>query len=185
MEFEALRALCHAILLNAGAYRWTLHGLGMLRLYLQDARLHVWDSHFAQPGVSTIHTHPWDFRSLVISGTINNRRYTYSDNGIPHRYQTIHCGEGGGLVGSPEGCRLHTLPIQTKTRGDHYHQLAHEIHESLPADGTVTYVARQKGGEYAKVFWPEGREWVSAEPREATLSEVLEITQRALGVWDR
>lgn len=51
---------------------------------------------------------------------------------------------------------------------------------------TVTVMKKDPtGDESARVFWPEGSEWVSAEPRRATAEEVRAITQHALQRWFR
>lgn len=64
------KLLVKAVLEHAQVYTWQLQGLGMLRLYLNKAtRLHVWHSGFSVPGASTIHTHPWDFKSEVVAGS--------------------------------------------------------------------------------------------------------------------
>lgn len=65
-----------------------------------------------------------------------------------------------------------------------YHQIASEVHLSDPIDGTVTFNERQRVGEdVARVFWPVGTQWVSAEPRTATAEEVDFITKFALSKW--
>lgn len=47
------------ILSNPENFKWSIQGLGMLRVYLSDeVRLHIWDSRFKVPGVSPLHNHP-------------------------------------------------------------------------------------------------------------------------------
>lgn len=185
------KLLVKKILEKPSGHDWSLQGFGMLRLYLSDeVRLHVWDSRYAVDDVSTVHTHPWDFRSLVVAGEIINRRFDeYETPGSEFRSldgfrrQTIKCGEGGGLVGTPEDVWLRGGTPEVYLEGESYVQAAHEIHASLPRDGTVTIVTREfkEDTEHAYVYF-EG-EWVSAEPRRATLGEVITICRRSLERW--
>ncbi len=58
------------------AFEWSLQGFGMLRLYLsKEVRLHVWDDRYAVKNVTTIHTHPWHFRSTVLFGELTDVLY--------------------------------------------------------------------------------------------------------------
>jgi hypothetical protein len=72
--------------------------------------------------------------------------------------------------------------------GDVYQQMASEIHESQPEDGTVTIMERPKGPdftEHAFVYWDIDRGpigWVSAEPRRATHEQVFRASVLALDV---
>lgn len=58
---------------------WSIQGFGMLRAYLADDqvyRLHIWDTEqMSVEDVSTVHDHPWDLDSRIISGTLRNQRY--------------------------------------------------------------------------------------------------------------
>lgn len=173
---------------------WTLQGLGMLRLYLTDdksVRLHVWDDRHAFPGASEMHTHPWDMKSTVLSGTVENIRYSechpqcIPPAGSPYCRQSIFCGEGGGLEGDPIAIGIVPFSPELYLRGDSYQQSAGEIHVSRPTLGAVTLVERSFRGDvdHAYVYWPADTEWVSAEPRPATLEEVREILSTALGGW--
>ena len=170
---------------------WSLQGFGMLRVYLSDTdRLHVWDSRFRARGVSTIHTHPWNFESLVVAGVIANRRYYLAprlEGGATHVASMLKCGEGGGLVGIP--WTVAVLPATPRPEvypyGARYVQRAAEVHESNAADGTVTLVRRRflEDPDHATVAWPKGETWGSAEPRRATREEVEAITSSALRWW--
>lgn len=170
---------------------WSLQGLGMLRTYL-DAdhrlRLHVWTEAGANEGVSELHTHPWDFTSIVIAGEVINRIYIKELSGAGDKEwqeQTIRCGEGGGLVGEPEIVKLTEKPLERYGSGETYSQYARQIHQSSPADGTVTIIKRTfgKDTEHAYVYFPVGDEWVTAEPRPATDEEAKTICDNALGKW--
>lgn len=205
-ECTAMREMVRRLLLDSvdrpGIRRWTVQGFGMLRCYLDDDkrfRLNVWDDDLAVPGVSTIHDHPWHFNSWIISGSFVNRRYVTevpisldpskpSDTDITGRVvdcMRIRTGEGGGPAGKIARGVLYQLPDEHYTAGDIYHQDAHEIHESLPLDGCVTLNDRCRlpDGEHALVFWSAGQKWVDAEPREATLGEIIRTLEYALNRW--
>lgn len=85
----------------------------------------------------------------------------------------------------PEPVRLHRMICERYFAGNSYSQKHDEIHESQPEDGTVTIVVRsfKQDTEHARVYWPKGNEWVSAEPRPATEKEVIDITRASLARW--
>lgn len=81
------KLLVKAILEKARAYKWSIQGFGMLRLYLSaEVRLHVWDSRFRVPGVTDIHDHSWDFESEVAAGEVLQRRYLVVPNAVDGDY---------------------------------------------------------------------------------------------------
>jgi hypothetical protein len=181
------KLLVKAILQKATDYKWSIQGLGMLRLYLSDdLRLHVWDDRYRVKNVSVLHTHPWAFDSVVVAGRIHQYRYeeVKLGEGLGYWVTTIKCGEGGGVTGEKEPVNLKRGPLETFHEGSAYRQWAHEIHESFPENGTVTLVTRhfQQDKDHARVFWPSG-EWVSAEPRTATRTEIMAIASNALERW--
>lgn len=209
---QSLRAVVRTILENAHEYAWTLQGFGMLRMNIAgydaiDYRLNVWHSAYRVKNVSLIHDHPWDFTSMVLSGQLNNLRYRVLDKptakSIEHVVASIKPGPGGGmLIGSQPRVKDYSaggVLDDAKTRSTYhlevereeeirtgwcYHQLASEVHLSDPADGTVTFNERHRVAEdVARVFWRVGTQWVSAEPRKATVEEVEVITQFALKKW--
>lgn len=188
------KLLVKAILEAAPAFKWQIQGLGMLRLYLSKAvRLHVWHSGFASPGVSTLHTHPWDFKSTVVAGQLENIRYKEHspldriESSTTREFNTslLHCGPGGGLKEDIRLVYLEQLPSEIYHEGESYTEKAEEIHESKPWDGTVTVVSRRfkPDEDHARVFWPVGTPWGSAIPRDASPEEVQVITQFALQRW--
>lgn len=186
------KPLVQNILENHGRHEWTIQGLGMLRTYLPgDLRLHVWSSTAEFEDVSKMHTHPWDFESRVIAGKVVNIRFTWPDpdggskSPICFQRQMIRCGQGGGIVGEPEEVSLIQGHAEGYLEGSVYRQQAHEIHVSLPKDGTVTLIQRSfhEDTEHAYVYFPIGEEWVTAEPRAATPEEVERICEAALSEW--
>lgn len=188
MNHLVTKQLVKMILKSAGSYSWSLQGLGMLRLYLsEEIRLHVWNFDFAFPNASTMHTHPWDFESLVVAGELEQTRYIENENieGDVFNTATILCGEGGCIMSEPEKIKLSSCPMEHYVEGQTYTERAEEIHESFPLKGTVTLVTRRfrQDRDHAKVFRKPDSGWVSAEPRSATDGEVEEITRLALERW--
>lgn len=180
------RALIRFILTNALKFEWSIQGLGMLRLYLSPSqRLHVWSREAKRTDVSTIHDHPWDFDSLIISGSIENLIFENVPQGLPHLRQQILCGPGGGVCGAPEEVGLICRTRTTYGSGWSYFQKAEVIHESEPSEGAVTLITRtfRPDTEHANVFYEAGKTWVSAEPRVATAAEIERITRSALDRW--
>ena len=169
--------LVRSILQNPHGFEWSIQGLGMLRLYLsREVRLHV-------PNVSEIHDHPWGFTSEVVFGRLINYRYVIDHvHGVPMNCRTLKCGPGGCLVGGQQVHYLRHSHKDVLEVGDTYEQRRDEIHASEPDDGTVTIITRRFEGDsdHARVFWPIGTEWGSAEPRKATRAEVDAITKNAL-----
>jgi hypothetical protein len=183
-EFNKL--LVRNILEYPTKFHWSVQGLGMMRVYLSRAvRLHVWDSELKIPGVSALHTHPWDMKSYVIAGRYKQHRYTKGYNGETFNEATIQCGENAHVIGDPVRVGLVEHDLEVYAEGDRYKQAASEIHLSLPEDGTVTIVERvfKKDTEHANVYWRGTGPWVDAQPRPATETEVQDITRRSLNKW--
>ena len=169
---------------------WTVQGLGMLRAYIDDnkeIRLHIWDKDLIVPEVSTIHTHPWEFTSYIISGEILDTKLVESKSefGQPYFKQSILCGEGGGLEGEPELVHLINKGGVLYRRGEQYCLWPDEIHDSQFKDGTVTIIQRKFGEDvdHAYVYWDEGEVWGSAEPRPAAKGEIERACNKALESW--
>lgn len=176
--------------------RWSVQGLGMLRLYMdekKEVRLHIWNSQIAaeymrQSGLrdwpSPMHDHPWDFKSTILAGKLYQCRYVPNDAGADYNFMTIQCGPGGCAKSQPEPIKLLCQPQEEYNPGDSYYQRADEIHISQPIDGTVTVIERtfHEDTEHARVFWQAGKEWVTAEPRDATPQEVLDFCTSALAM---
>lgn len=185
------KSLVKKILENPLGHCWTLQGLGMLRLYLDDGlRMHVWDDRYQVNDVSQMHTHPWNFKSTVVAGEVENLLFIESsdlnEEAIPYNKQKILCGEGGHLIDEPEKIWLVARRPQWYPEGYTYMELAEQIHVSRPKRGTVTIVEREflEDNDHAYVFWHDG-EWVSAEPRPALNDEILSICNNSLDIWFR
>ncbi len=189
-DTEHKQLLVRKILEGVRQYEWSLQGFGMFRLYLSKrTRLHVWVPSFAVPNVSTIHTHPWHFRSEVIAGSMVDRLYERSllrllpiSESATHHMQKIVCGPGGCAIGNPEPVVLRHVQDLTITVGKAYSLTAEAFHESIPSPGTVTIVDREflEDTEHAHVCFPFGTRWESAEPRRATQKEIDAMAEIAL-----
>jgi hypothetical protein len=172
---------------------WTVQGFGMMRCYIpgpvydKQYRLNIWDSTLMVPGVSTIHDHPWHFKSWIVNGPFHNIRFVEDHFcGDPFEYKLIKTGVDATLQEATRlRMNLRALPVETYNTGDTYYQAADEIHRSAPGFGTVTLNERTRvgDGEHARVFWPAGEEWVDAKPRSATEAEIFATTRLALSKW--
>jgi len=177
--------------------RWTLQGFGMLRRYFPgDWRLNVWDSRLRVLNVSLVHDHPWHFESLVLSGGLRNVRFLEflpTDSLLEaikgdrrlHRWSRLKPGAGGGLLADGGAVVLVEKVSEAYGPGFAYSQQRDEIHLSDPTDGCVTLNRRfdRLEADVARVFWPDGTEWVSAEPRPATAGELKSALEVALTGW--
>lgn len=170
------------MLANPYDLNWSIQGFGMLRAWLDPdgiERLHIWDTDLANPEVSTIHNHPWDFESRIIFGGLKNQRYQIDSPGempgsMAYRKAEILTGTGGGLL-KPESAPTIIAPYEAEVYSisETYQQYAEEFHESEPDKGTVTIIRRNfRHNRIATVCWPNGSKWVTAEPRAATKAEI-------------
>jgi len=182
-----IKLLVENILAHPREFNWSVQGLGQMRCYLApQVRLHVWDRALLVPGVSAIHTHPWDFKSTIIAGRMVNRRFLVSKTaGTEYNRVRIACGENAHVVGEAEVVHLIEQNLEQYFENGFYFQKAEEIHVSLPEDGTVTIVERQPktDTEHADIYWRGHGAWVDAKPRPATGDEVRAVTLRALETW--
>lgn len=187
MSPQMRAALVKSILERHLSYEWTQQGFGFFRTKLQGVgRIHVWDERVATPLVSTMHTHPWDFTSTVISGELVNHRFLPTCGPLRYLASRIATGEGGGLLGEPAEMQLAPCAPEVLYAGDSYAQLSGEIHRTIAQAGTVTLVERKQGPplEEAFVYWPRGTSWVSAEPKPAIEWRLTEAIQYALARWN-
>jgi hypothetical protein len=104
---------------------------------------------------------------------------------------TIQCGAGPtekGVIGEATPVWLEESRKERYVAGSMYTHSATDVHESRPAPGTVTLVMRtfdQPDTEHARVYWPAGTDWVSAEPRPAHPLEVQEVCNYAYNMYFR
>lgn len=165
----------------------------MLRTYLDDAkrwRLNVWDNRLRIPNVSTIHDHPWSFKSYILAGVLHDHIFMMIDDEDPavytHSFHVIKTGEGGGPIEAPQHCRLKRLGRASYGPGACYAHERTTIHETDSLNGTVTLNDRTPPTKEhtARVFWPYGERWVDAEPRIATAAEIESACLVALQRFD-
>lgn len=177
MKFRFLQALVLDILQNPMQRQWSVQGFGMLRTYLpDDMRLNIWDHRLTAPNVSTIHTHPWDFQSLVVFGHLQNVRFEVREEGSglrTYNHAVIKPGPGGGKMVDKGTVGLYSKAVEVYQPGDEYYQRAEEVHQSRPSHGciTINFRTRHEPDE-ALVYWPANESWVSAEPKPAMPEEV-------------
>lgn len=198
MSIKAQALLVRAILERHNAYDWTSQGMGFMRMKLGDARINVWDSVFRQPNVSDIHSHPWPLKSTIVSGMLINQRFEEQSaaplpgcnaNFLPYHSCSIQTGEGGGLKGDVRDVWLEAhrpdLHVATEDAVSFYGQDAAEIHRSIYEDGTVTLIERPvtPSSVLAKVYWPSGTVWVTAEPKPVQPYDQQMAIKRALDRW--
>ena len=190
------QALANAILRHANHFEWSLRGMGFIRMHLVGhCRLHVWDRRYRVPGVSMIHDHlQWALNSTILSGELVNRIYhevagtdgAYRSGDIG-RFHVATIKPGAGCYFKSEASDTFLLPKLFPERllpGDTYRQAPDVIHETDAQDGTVTIIRKEPTpDDSARVFWPAGTEWGSAEPRRATADEVASIVAVALSRW--
>ncbi len=73
---------------------WSAQGFGMLRKYLPgNRRLHVWTKAVYVPSVTLLHTHSWDFTSLILRGVIHNFKFNRVPGDPTHNEYRLKCGE--------------------------------------------------------------------------------------------
>jgi hypothetical protein len=174
------RALVLTILRHAEDFPWRMQEIGLMGLRLDDQRehrLHIWDPSYSV-GEPPIHDHPYDFTSTIIAGELTNTRY--SEDAAGDEYIRFRYAVPDEDQRRADTVRLSATP-ETVTDGDEYHQLAHELHSSGQAPGTVTAI---------RCTWGEPREltvclrdegsWRSGQARDATPEEVKAFTSKAL-----
>jgi hypothetical protein len=197
------REAIECIMRHPRDHNWSISGLGMLRLYLsRENRVHIWDSSLLTPGVSAIHTHPWDLESHVLAGVYRQTRFVPSSNyaGIlyggnePGWSETLNCVDiecGGNARTVAEVTKLQVIEQYPEVyrEGQKYKQSKDEIHQTLAEDGTVTLIRRTfyPDTERAKVLWRGNGGWVNARPWDATPEDVAKVVvpvlERSLQKW--
>lgn len=192
---QQVQTLIRMILTRALAYDWTLQGMGFLICRPSPTmRIHVWDSRYRVADVSMVHDHlQWSLSSMIVGGSLTNQKYESAtkvqmddaDGWVKCFYRTLRAGAGCHFIDEgPNRIHLRKLPPETYGPGQTYYQRNDEIHETQAEDGTVTLMTKfPEDNDLARVFWPRDKEWVSAEPRAATIPEVLDITSFALHRW--
>jgi hypothetical protein len=171
------------ILEHAADHPWRLQGVGLLALRLDERReyrLHVWDPDGCD-GDPPIHDHPYDFHSTVIVGELTNTRYVEGPTG------DTYCRERYAATNESDRRTDAVRLAGTSTTlgpGDHYHQLAGELHDSHQIPGTVTIIrCTWRNRPELTVCHRPGAPWSSGRARPATTDEVTRITAAALDLF--
>lgn len=199
--FVPLRVLVMDVLRDWQRYTWSVQGFGMLRAYLSPrVRLHVWHSSLRVKDVSDIHDHPWNLTSLVVAGRITDVSYRIKrslhtilsaaqlDPRATFLGGRIECGPNPSRHGPSSVCGyVLESTKESYEEGESYAHRFDELHATDYEDGTVTLCHRAPvpgvSRDHANVFWPVGKEWVSAEPRPATREEVQLTLSSAIARW--
>ena len=173
---------------NPFNYEWELQGFGMLRTYIdKDTRLQIWLKDFIVPGVTDIHTHPWDFESFIYQGQISNfifKEYALHDQVSGEWFQSDRCLILTGVtafVKEKTPIILKPLDKVEYSRGDIYFHGKDVPHRINFVDGTITILTKSNIHEdsLAYSYVQNGGEWVSAAPRIATKEEIIPFIDAA------
>ncbi len=175
------RSLVRTILEHAQDYPWTLQDIGVLGLRLDERReyrLQVWDPGYCV-GDPPVHDHPYDFTSMVVVGEMVNTVYREDPSGV--QYRRLH------YIPKREADSQQVDTIRligtsaTICEGCTYSQLAHELHDSHQVPGTVNVIRYGfKDINDLTVCLLGDASFVSGQSRPATLSEIDDITTKAL-----
>lgn len=200
LEFKFIRQIVHQILEQPFAHDWTLQCFGMLRTYFGDeVRLQLWDHDFQIPGSNSIHDHPWDFYSMIVSGELCNQRFVRVPEekssivvpmsaGDPADYNQwlIEPGTEGKVLGHGVPVKLVPLESEYYTTGEMYDQTATELHRTDYVDGTVTLIQRERvqANDQAFSIMEAGQPWNIVQVRKAEPDEVRAFCKKALARWD-
>jgi hypothetical protein len=201
LNFEQWRPLVYHLLdhaeslaLEGNPKGWSLQGFGMFRLYLApNLRLHVWDPEHRVEDVTDIHDHPWSFDSTIIAGTVTDQQWFKEDDfagpistGKRYLEQLIQCGPGGGARGEATPVRLVPAHKRTYRAGECYRMSWRDLHATTASPGAVTLISRKPrpDPDHARVYFPEGKTWVSAEPAPAPPWRLADALGKAIKTLD-
>ena len=194
------------ILKNPFNYEWEVQGLGMLRTYLnKDTRFQIWNKDLIVDGVTDIHTHPWDFISVILQGKITNHIYKEYPEQVNKSKKYFRClintGEDA-YVKEKNEVYLLKCDKKTYTSGNFYIHKKHVPHKITFKDGTVTVLNKfnkndescmeliplllyqDKKSSEAYTYVKDGNEWVSAMPRPAKDYEIYDTIKKALECYN-
>lgn len=191
---DTVRAICQQPF--DGGRVWRAHGIGMLRTYLDEARLvrlNLWHHSLLTPNISTMHTHPWNLHSEVVAGRLTNTRWERTSEGRPEAQPFIEdripCGQVSdpefALKGEARTVWLFPCAPEVILPGQFYSQQPEEIHTTEFVDGTATIMQRDvaDGVTEASVFWPLGDQWGDAS-RNVNADEIVRVCHATLALLD-
>ncbi len=198
------------ILKNPFNYEWEVQGLGMMRTYInKDTRFQIWNKDLIVDGVTDIHTHPWDFISVILQGKITNHIYKEYPEQVNKSKKYFRClintGEDA-YVKEKNEVYLLKCDKKTYTSGNFYIHKKHIPHKITFKDGTVTVLNKfnkneecekyikytdnhitvlgQEKSSEAYTYVKDGKEWVSAMPRPAKDYEIYDTVKKALECYN-
>lgn len=170
------------ILKNPFNYKWELQGFGMLRTYIEeDTRLQIWSKNHIVENVTDIHTHPWDFTSIIYQGEIINHTFGEHDlnsSVVGEKFDRclILTGEKA-YVKEKTPIKLNKWTLQRYKKGEVYFHAKNIPHRINFVDGTITILIKRSinPDSLAYSYVKDKEEWVSAAPRIATIEEIEEF----------
>jgi hypothetical protein len=146
-----------------------VHGNGFIQLDIsKSVRLHIFgDERIPRQSVSTqLHDHTFGFTSKILSGTLENVRYSVREN--PNGKFKVY----RAFVRDKEDTVLRNTNVRVTVEeakreilkaGDSYSMVAGEFHESIPCGRVVTIITKDgltlsQGGKSPSVLVPIGQE---------------------------
>lgn len=161
----------------------------MLRTYIsKNTRLQIWLKEFIVPNVTDIHTHPWNFESLIYQGSIANYCFTEAGSSNDKKFDRclILTGENA-YVKEKTSVVMGINAIRNYCAGDSYYHKKTIPHRIDFIDGTITILTKSYIDEdsLAYSYVPDGGKWVSAAPRIATEEEIMKFIEAAKKLKDK
>jgi hypothetical protein len=143
--------------------QWTSFGLGFMYTTVGEWRYHFWHPYFTTVGLSDTHTHPWNFISEVIGGSVTNVLYE-EVTGATHHKREILCDDAY--------CEAFTSEVSLKetsrdiyTSGQSYALDKDQIHCAIVEPYSMTRIKRsdRKDECAATIYWPVGTKFQPAD----------------------
>ena len=168
--------------------KWYAVGLGLLNADIDDRgkiRVHIWDSSLKVPNVSTAHTHPWNFTSYIVDGTLTNYLYaeSLSGNNRQRRREQVFTRNGIRTI-SEELVYLEPYGFTSYPAGSCYSQNHADIHSTGYTDGTVTIVEMgERIQDWAYEYFAAEGELKQGTLHRATPEEIRSVLGKILKRW--
>lgn len=182
-----LQLLVFDILRHYQRYEWKDTTEGVFATYFYYACLNLYCG--LDKENKYIHSHPFDFESVIVVGELQHTRYKKSVWGNVYSYQDRKL--TGEFIGDVGTCHLLPDPIEVYRPGQCYTVCTPEIHSVDPMDGTLTFVTRRSyttPTAFAS-YWPEGKPTAkvgdgSFALRTQSKEEVLKLAvEKTLDTW--
>lgn len=132
-----------------------VHDNGFTKIVLYDSadgryriRLHTWDPFEVEEQDVNIHDHRYDFVSLVVSGTFENRRWNFCDHGTEYKLFRYFARDEAGTyrLELVDRLRLAPNPVEVYSAGGSYLMMRDELHtaHSSPYVRSVTFCVQNR-----------------------------------------